>query len=210
MSGYSMKKQIVFIHGAEAYSDYEDFLTHLRTVEVNPFAERQKRWYRNLSESFGQEFEIIAPSMPNSDNAKYTEWKIWFERHFEFLKNDVILIGHSQGGIFLTKYLVENNPPFSAKALFLIGSVVDVSERFFGALEDGADFTFDVSALPTLCSKVPKIHVLHSKDDFCVPFEQGKKLAAALPEAEFVVYEDKNHFLIEEFPELVEKIKSLG
>ena len=205
----SMKQQVVFIHGAEAYSNYEDFLADLRTREVDPFKEIHARWHRNLADGLGDDWEVIRPSMPNSDNAKYLEWKIWFERHFEFIRDGVVLIGHSQGGIFLTKYLLENKTPFTIQKLFLVGSVLDVDQRFFDALEDGADFVFDKEALPSLQEKVEQLYIVHSKDDFVVPFEQGEKLALALPNAEFMVFEDKNHFLIEEFPELIEKIKGL-
>lgn len=204
-----MKKQVVFIHGGEAYSDYENYLKHLRTVEIDPFKGRSVRWYHQLPELFGDGWEVIKPAMPNSGNAKYQEWKIWFERHFDFIADEVTLIGHSQGAIFLIKYLLENNTPFKIKTLCLAAGVVDVSERFNDALEDGGDFNYDLALLLTLEAKAETILILHSKDDFVVPFEQGEKLAAALPNAEFMVFEDKNHFLIEDFPELIDKIKGL-
>ena len=50
---------------------------------------------------------------------------------------------------------------------------------------------------------------MHSKDDFVVPYEHALKYKAALPEAELVTFEDKNHFLVEELPELVERIRAL-
>jgi predicted alpha/beta hydrolase family esterase len=204
-----MKKQLVFIHGGEAYRNYEDYLDELRAREVDPFAEKSIRWYRNLPETLGIGWEVIKPMMPNSGNAKYEEWKIWFEKHFEFLRDGVILVGHSQGGIFLTKYLLENKTPFTIKALVLVGSVYDVSVPLNDSKEDGGDFGYDTTVLKTLHEKVEKILIYHSRDDFCVPFEQGEKLAAALPEAEFIAFADKNHFLLEEFPELIEKIKEL-
>lgn len=204
-----MKKQVVFIHGGEAFQNYEDFLTELKNKEIDGlFTESPKRWHKELVKTLGDEYEVFKPSMPNSDNSKYLEWKIWFERHFPFLREDVILIGHSQGGMFLTKYLIENETPFSVKALFLVGSIHDSYVCFGESLEDGGDFGFDATRLPLLVERVENLIVVHSKDDFCVPFEQGEKLAKALPEAEFMVFEDKNHFLVEEFPELIEKIKS--
>lgn len=204
-----MKAQVVFIHGGSAYSRYEDYLEYLRTTDVDPFAERSQRWHHTLGETLGADWEVLRPSMPNSGNAKYEEWKIWFERHFPFIRDGVVLIGHSQGGIFLTKYLLENKTPFSVKALFLVGSVYDVPGRLGSELEDGGDFGFDRAALPQLAEQVANLYIVHSTDDFVVPFAQGEKLAAALPMAEFMVFEDKNHFLIEAFPELIHKIKAL-
>lgn len=49
--------------------------------------------------------------------------------------------------------------------------------------------------------------VLHSKDDFLVPYEHVLKLKEHLPEAELITFEDKNHFLVEELLELVELIR---
>lgn len=205
-----MKKQVVYIQGGEAYTDYEDFLSELRHREIeDPLAEKAKRWHRSLQEDLGSEYEVYRPSMPNSENSKYLEWKIWFEKHFQFFRDDVVLIGHSQGGMFLSKYLIEQETPFSIRALFLVGSVHDCSERFYDSLEDGGDFVFDATRLSMLEERTEDIFIVHSQDDFVVPFEQGEKLARALPEAEFMVFEDKNHFLIEEFPELVEKIRGL-
>lgn len=205
-----MKQQVVFIHGGEAYRKYEDFLTELRNTEIeDPLAESTTRWHRDLGESLGEAYEVFRPSMPNSSNSKFLEWKIWFEKHFPFLRDGVILIGHSQGGLFLTKYLLLNQTPFSIKALFLVGSVFDTEKPLNDSLEDGGDFGFDKERLSEIQGKAEQIFVMHSKDDFVVPFSQGEALAKALPEAEFMVFEDRNHFLIEEFPELVDKIRSL-
>jgi pimeloyl-ACP methyl ester carboxylesterase len=51
---------------------------------------------------------------------------------------------------------------------------------------------------------------MHSKDDFVVPYEHALKYKAALPAAELITFEDKNHFLVEELPELVQKIRNLA
>lgn len=63
--------------------------------------------------------------MPNGNNAQYIEWKIWFERLLPFLNDGVILIGHSLGGIFLAKYLSENNFSIKVRAAILIAAPFD-------------------------------------------------------------------------------------
>jgi predicted alpha/beta hydrolase family esterase len=205
-----MKKQVVFIHGGEAYSNYEDFLYDLQHEEIsNPLSDREKRWHQDLRSVLGDECEVFKPSMPNSQNAKYLEWKIWFERHFQFLRDEVVLVGHSQGGMFIAKYLSENQPPFKIKALFLLGAVYTTDRPINDSREDGGDFAFDTSRVGELAKKAQKIYIFHSKDDFVVPYEHALKYKEALPEAELVAFEDKNHFLIPEFPELIEKIKGI-
>ena len=47
-------------------------------------------------------------------------------------------------------------------------------------------------AVPTL--------ILHGRDDAVVPFEEGRQLAAAIPNARFVPLDSKNHILLEEEP----------
>ena len=88
-------------------------------------------------------------------------------------------------------------------AVYGDGSLVDEDG------DDGGDFLYDVSLVPTIADKVGSITLLHSKDDFVVPYDHVLKYRKALPEAELVTFEDKNHFLVEELPELIERIKAL-
>lgn len=200
------KQQVFYIHGGSSFSNYEAFLEDLSTKTIRdlPGEEPLKKWPVTLREDLGEDCEVFMPSMPNSQNAKYEEWKIWFERHFEYLRDGVILVGWSQGGYFLSKYLIENTPLFKVKALFLVAAPFEPAD--FGG-EDGGDFAFDTSRVGELANKASKINIFHSKDDFAVPYEHALKYKEALPEAELVIFENKNHFLIEEFPELLDLIK---
>jgi uncharacterized protein len=203
-----MKKQVFYIHGGMSFSQYDDFLTYLKTEPIRnlPGTEQGKRWSGSLVAELGDKYEVFAPGMPNKQNAKYLEWKIWFERHFEYLRDDLMLIGWSQGGYFLTKYLIENPAPVKIKKLFLVAAPFK-PDNFGG--EDGGDFAFDTSRVGELAKKAQKIYIFHSEDDFVVPYEHALKYKEALPEAELISFSDKNHFLLPEFPELVEEIKSL-
>jgi predicted alpha/beta hydrolase family esterase len=119
----------------------------------------------------------------------------------------VILVGWSQGGYFLAKYLTEQDTTFIIKGLFLIAAPFD-STNLGG--EDGGDFRFDTSQVGELAKKASTIYLFHSKDDFLVPYDHALKYKVALPEAELVTFEDRNHFLVEEFPELITRIKQLS
>lgn len=202
------KKQIVFIHGAQAFSVYENFLKRLRTTEISdPLElESRKRWQPTLREALLDTHEVYMPSMPNKQNAKYAEWKIWFERYFAFLRDNVVLIGHSQGGYFLLKYLSENTMPVKVKALVLLAAPFEADD--FGG-EDGGDFAFDPDNLHTLTAQVEKMYILHSVDDPVVPYAHAEKLKEALAGATLVTYADKNHFILEEFPEFISLIQDL-
>ena len=201
------KKQIFYIHGGSAYSDYEAFLSDLRNEPIRdlPGSEPFKKWTDTLKEELS-EYDVFKPTMPNSKNAKYEEWKIWFERYIPHLNDGLICVGWSQGGYFFAKYLIENPAPVKIKALFLVAAPFQPDD--FGG-EDGGDFAFDSSRVGELSEKAEKIFLYHSKDDFVVPYEHALKFKEMLPEAALVTFEDKNHFLIPEFPEIIKEIKAI-
>lgn len=204
-----MKKQVFYIHGGESFVQHEAFLERLQTKQIwdLPSALYKKKWTDRLTSDLGEDYEVFMPQMPNKQNAKYTEWCIWFERHFTHLHDDLILIGCSLGAMFLLRYVSEHNFPFTIKALFLMAAPVRV-EGFND--QDCGDFVFELKNVANIQDKVSNLFILHSKDDFLVPYEHAQKLKEVLPKAELVTFDDKNHFLVEKFPELVEEIKSVG
>ena len=53
--------------------------------------------------------------------------------------------------------------------------------------------------------------VMHSRDDACVPFNQGRRLAAGIPGARFVPLPSRNHLILEKepaFPQFLQHITS--
>src|SRR3989338_6639445 len=116
-----MKKQVVFVHGGDSFTKKEDFFQHLRTMPLRslPGKESPLHWTQTLVADLGEEYDVFMLSMPNKQNADFEEWSIWFERHFEYLRDGVVLVGWSLGGMFLAKYLSEKQTPFTAERLFL-------------------------------------------------------------------------------------------
>ena len=204
------KQNIILIGGADSFSDREDFLEYLQSCDVRDFPtdNPRKSWKLWVKEELGDGYYFDIPVMPNTHNAKYDEWKIWFERHLEVVEDSVILIGLSLGAQFLAKYLIENDVSHEIKGLFLLAGPCGYFDDPDGM--DCGTFSFDVTDLNQIQEKTQNITIMHSKDDFVVPYEHALKYKAALPEAELVTFEDKNHFLVEELPELVERIKQLG
>lgn len=202
-----MKQGVLFIHGGNAYSKYEDYLAVLKSVDIgDPLAPDPKRWSKSLAESLAGDFTVFSPQMPNKFNAKYEEWKIWFERYLIFVPEDAILVGWSLGGLFLAKYLSENDLSIKVKALYLLATPF---RRDNLDDEDGGDFWFDEAKLPLVENKVGKIVLMHSEDDFVVPYDHVQGYQQAWPTAELVTFHDKNHFLVEEFPEFTEHLEIL-
>jgi predicted alpha/beta hydrolase family esterase len=199
-----MKKQIIVIHGGSVFDTYKEYIDFLKKYKLDFKKFKLKLWKENLPNRLGKGFEVISPRMPNSMNAKYKEWKIMFEKLFPFFKNNLILLGHSLGGIFLAKYLSENKFPRKIKATFLVAAPYDDK-----TIKDSlGDFK-----LPKKMDKFQKqggkIFLYQSKDDLSVSFVDLKKYKKSLPEAEVVMFRKKGHFNQVEFPEIVEDIKKL-
>ena len=164
----------------------------------------RKDWKDSLADELGDGFDILAPRMPNANDAHYGEWKIWFEKILALCDENIILIGHSLGGIFLAKYLAENTTAKKIKATILLAAPFDTE----GCDESLGDFILPKS-LDNLAKQGGKIYLLHSKDDPVLPFEQVGKYQVVLPEAKVMIFEDRGHFKMEKFPEMVDLLKGL-
>ncbi|KKR31753.1 MAG: hypothetical protein UT65_C0018G0007 [Parcubacteria group bacterium GW2011_GWF2_39_8b] len=201
-----MKKQVVVIHGGDTFETYEKYLDFLCNYEIDSLDYfKHKGWKSILQEKLGDDFEVIRPQMPNKINAKYLEWRIWFEKLVPLLNPEVILVGHSMGGIFLAKYLSENNFPKKILGTFLVSAPYD-AETF--------EYTLVDFVLPADLKKFEeqggKIYLYHSTDDDVVPFDNLEKYKKQLPSATARVFEDRGHFNQEDFPELVQDILNIA
>ena len=154
-----MKKQVFYIHGGDSYSNHNAFLEDLRARIPRdlPSLPKRNKWTETFRADLGEAYEVFMPSMPNSQNATYEEWKIWFERHFDYLEGEIILVGWSLGGMFLSKYLIEEEFPFSIKALILMAPPFGPIE---GEDEDCGDFVFDIENLHILAEKTKNIVIM--------------------------------------------------
>ena len=194
----NMKKQILIIHGGETFDTYDDYIEFLKTGRVFSPVKR-KKWKDDFQDKLGDDFFVLQPEMPCKWNAKYSEWKIWFEKVIPFIEDSVVIIGGSLGGIFIAKYLSENKFPKKILATYLLAAPYDVRNSDYNLSKDLSFFE----------EQGGKIYLYQSKDDTIVLPTNVEKYAKALPTAEKVIFEDKGHFIQEEFPELVESIKDL-
>lgn len=198
------KKQIFIIHGGMTFKNRKDYLQFLKTREIS--TEEKIRWTDNyLKSRLGKDFEIIKPRMPLQDNANYNDWKIHFERHFPKLRNNIILIGSSLGGIFLAKYLSENKFPKKILSTYLVCPPFDntlSSEDLVGGFRLKPD-------LSMIEKNSKNLYLFFSKDDDVIPIAHAKKYEKKLKNAKITIFESKNgHFKISEFPEIIKMIRS--
>lgn len=195
----SMKQQICLIHGGSAFESYDDYLSALSAKEVA--YERllySVSWRDWLADQLAG-WDVVVPSMPNSQNAQYEEWKIYFSKVIPYLNPGSILVGHSLGGIFLAKFFNENTVtvPFS-KIVLLAAPYDDESNESLG--------DFKLNSAAGLAGAAREIHIMHSTDDPIVLYAESAKYAADLLGARLHTFKDRHHFIGETFPELLEVV----
>lgn len=200
------KTDILHIHGGTTFKNRKDYLNYLKNHK-SVYMEPKVRWSgKYLDESLGNKYRIIRPEMPMKDDAKYEDWKIYFERHLPLLNKEYILIGVSLGGIFLSKYLSENKLKNKPKAVFLVAPPFDntvIGEDLVG----GFKLKKDLSLISESCDNVT---FMFSEDDPCIPINHAEKYREKLPDANIKIYKSKGgHFIIKKFPEVVRMIKKI-
>lgn len=196
------KQTILVIHGGTAFDTYEEYWKYLESIELTKEKINKIDWKDNLQKEL-PEFEVLYPKMPNSRNSRYLEWKLWFEKTFHLLTDEVILIGHSLGGIFLAKYLSENSFPKKIKQLHLVAACYDTE-----VIKDSlADFAL-TKTVENIQDKAEKIFLYQSKDDTSVAYQDALKYKRDLPNAELFMFEDRGHFTGVKIPELINNIES--
>jgi len=199
------KKQILMIHGGTTFKSQKDYLLYLQNKEVSMVS--APYWEADLENKLGNTFEIIRPRMPLSDNAKYRDWKILFEKYIPFLSKDYILIGSSLGGIFLAKYLSENDMPKKALSVYIVCAPFD-GNLPTEDLAGGFKLKSNLSMIEKNCKN---LYVMFSDDDDVVPVSHAEKYREKLPGAQILIYNDRRgHFTAPTFPEIIKLIKKDG
>lgn len=199
MTSSEHKKQIIIIHGGDSYDTYEDYLRDLKQTVIDyDRLKPSKKWRDSVVDSF-PDCDVLTPTMPNSSNANYDEWQIWFEKLLPYFGDDVRLIGHSLGAMFLAKYLHANQLTKPVRQLILLAGGYDKPGEVYGS--------FKVDSATGLERSAQQVHLFHSRDDFVVDFSELAKFQADLPSADSHIFDDRNHFLDPEFPELIELLR---
>lgn len=192
-----MKQKVLIIGGGEVFKSFDDFVEFQKSYDPGDIFDKDKiGWKENLKKDL-KEFNVKRLYMPSSDNSKYFLWKFRFDNFLKYINGEeLILVGHSLGGIFLLKYLSENEVNFNIKQLHIVGSPY-IKDYLL-------DFNFDEKKVAKLNSN--KIFLYHSKDDKIVDVESFYKYKELLTNSKYFLFEDKGHFLEENFDELKENI----
>lgn len=193
------RQQICIIGGGETFNSDADFRKWLAGLELDYnrlfYGTDWRPWLaKQLSDC-----DVLQPQMPNKQNAKYADWATYFSKILPFLRPSATLVGLSLGSIFLAKYFCENPPAEKFARIILVAAPYD--DETPGSLGD-----FKLTSAAKLAGAANEIHLFHSKDDPIVPFTELAKYQRDLPDAISHIFDDKGHFNLAEFPELLEII----
>lgn len=192
-------QQILFIHGGNSFPNHTAYLDSLLTQEIQyEQLQYSQKWREWLAQQMPND-DVLLPTMPNGFNAQYDEWKIYFEKILPFLKDDVTIIGHSLGAMFLAKYFEETSITKKIHRIILIAG------RYGGSEDENGSFNVVSSA--RLPENAQEVHLFHSEDDPVVPYEDMAKFKHDMPGAIIHSFEDRGHFNDSTFPEILQLLK---
>lgn len=197
-------QQVVVIHGGTTFQDYDMYLKSLseKKLGIDRLIYRPM-WKELLQDNLGSEYQVLLPSMPNSTNAQYSEWKLWFDHISSLFSDNCILVGHSLGAVFLAKYLSEYALPVKIKATILIAAPYDDESS-----EDLTDFKI-VKLSDRLAEQAGRLVFFNGMDDPIISVSDLSKYQDQLPSAEFKILSAPDHFVRAHFPELISLLKNI-
>ena len=188
-------KNAILIHGTSSKEEYYD--------GKYPSASNS-HWFPWLSKQLIiRDIPTVSVEVPNSYAPDYELWKQEFER-FD-IGDETILVGHSNGGGFLVRWLSEN-PDTNVDKVILVAPWLDPDNekqnKFF-------DFNID-SKLP---SRTKGAVIFNSDDDMDSVLKSVEMLIEQIPNIEYREFHNYGHFTLgsmggAEFPELLKELTS--
>jgi predicted alpha/beta hydrolase family esterase len=199
------KENIILISGGLTFKNEEQMLAYYRTWDIDKNYDG-KYWMDWLMWSLGDTYNFVKPNFPGKDHAHYGVWKIVFEKHLERVgRENVSLICHSLGTIFILKYLTENS--LKIKNLHLVGTYVADEFQKENDTESAGTFAFDITHVKDMSGNCEKIYLWHSEDDTDCSIQNAEYVHEQLPDAVFSKFADRGHFVGATFLELFDVLR---
>lgn len=207
MSNLNSKSLVLVIHGGESSGNRNDDKISIRPIIKSTFSTDRGNpiWTENLDKFLDlDKFEVFCPLFPNGNDMVYSERERFLDqvlRDPDFLEyQNLILVSHSLGTVFLQKYLCENNieEKFGKKLIQL---------HFVACSVDSGDFKLSQNWENILNQvEASQIYLYYSTNDVKVEPDETILYKQKLGEASIQAFEHRGHFTSSDFPELVENI----
>jgi len=187
----------------ESFSFDRAYILHGCPPSEEMVTPKENRWMNWVaSQLTNRGFTAIAPDMPISWQPQYLEWKREFEKYP--VTENTLLIGHSCGGAFLVRWLLETDR--KVKKLILVAPA-KIPETQTDTRKDL--YNFD---LPEDGSRIANEIVIFISNDFPHHMKSFPMYKDSL-HPRIIQLENKGHFLFfqmntKEFPELLNEILS--
>ena len=196
-------KHVIVIHGGSCWKTRAEYLADLKATKFVTGFYPRPGWHKNLQKDLGAGYKVLLPDMPNWQNSRYDEWKIWFEKALAVSGPDPVVVGHSLGGIFLIKYFSETVNPPKVRAILLVAAP-------YRTVSQNPDFgNFALKREPKRLGKLgSNVRFYHSSDDPIVDCADLKKYQKVLPAAAIKKYPNRGHFIQNHFPDIVKDIRA--
>lgn len=189
------KTSIIIIGGGNSYKTDREYLKALNFYPPKLY-DNHSDWKSTIFNTFSEFNQVLIPTMPSKDNAKYSNWKIVFEKVLKLTNDRIILIGHSLGGNFLQRYLSENVINKTIVELDFVAGCLNIGD--FG---EGKNWN-------QINNKADQINIWHSSDDKVVDVKKADYYNGNLPKSNIYIFEDRGHFNSPNFEELINNISN--
>jgi uncharacterized protein len=185
----------VIVHGRPSREEYYD------PAVPSPSNHHWLPWL--AKQLIVRDIAAVTPEMPHAYQPDYPVWCAEFERFP--VGRETLLVGHSCGGGFLTRWLSEH-PDVRVDRVVLVAPWIDPHRR---AAPKFFDFTID----PLIGGRADRFVIFNSDDDFEEVLVSARRIRDAVPGAVYREFPGYGHFTLADlggpaFPELLDTLVS--
>ncbi len=144
-------------------------------------------WLKEHLRKYG--YRTIIPQFPTPKHQTPGNWFKIFNKHFNELNRNTILIGHSLGGTFLLRIL--EKIPKKIAAAVLVATPIGVRPTKF--YKSDLPFTKEPFKWNKIKNSAVRFLVFHGKDDPYVSIKNGEKIAKEL-DTNLISLNNAGHF----------------
>ena len=158
-----------------------------------------RNWYKSVKKELENSgIRVVLETMPDPVLARKEFWLPFIERH-ALQKEEVVLIGHSSGAVAILRYLETHK----AEGAIIAGAcVTDLGDD----MEKASGYYDSAWQWESIKKNTGWIIQFASRDDPYIPIEEERYINEML-NTEYHEFEDRGHFMDDDFPELVQELR---